>query len=84
MPIRNIETKLTPERKERNRQVFEEAGGSLESYAPTTVPAVNPSLNYLENNEKYQEDVQTYMDYIGSQDDNFLTGFLAGNNTTPD
>jgi hypothetical protein len=84
MPIRQVETKLTPERKERSKQLFTEAAGSLESYVPTTVPAINPTLNYLENNEKYQEDVQTYMDYIGSQDDNFLTGFLAGNNTTPD
>ena len=56
----------------------------LSTYTPTETPMVNPTLRRLENDEEYQEDVEKYMAYIGSQDDGFLNEFLAGNLTTSD
>ena len=82
MPIKRKTIVASKERLASNRQQYQNVDFS--DYVPTEEPLYRPTLQFLENDKDFQEDMETYMAYIGSRDDGFLNEFLAGNFTTDD
>ena len=82
MPIKRKTIVASKERLASNRQQYQNVDFS--DYVPTEEPLYRPTLQFLENDKDFQQDMETYMAYIGSQDDGFLNEFLAGNFTTDD
>jgi len=82
MPIKRKTLRTSPEIIQANRDSYNSVDFS--DYIPSQEPKLNPNLQYLENNEDFQEDMELYMQYIASQDDNFIDQILSGTLATDD
>lgn len=82
MPIKRKTLTTDTEVIRANRDAYSSV--DLSGYIPSQQPSLRPTLQYLENNEDFQEDVELYMEYIGSQDDNFIDQILSGTLATDD
>jgi len=82
MPIKRKTLRTSPEIIQANRDSYNSVDFS--DYIPSQQPRLDPNLQYLENNEDFQEDMELYMEYIASQDDNFIDQILSGTLATDD
>ena len=82
MPIKRKTLRTSPEIIQANRDSYDSVDFS--DYTISQQPRLDPNLQYLENNEEFQEDMELYMQYIASQDDNFIDQILSGTLATDD
>lgn len=82
MPIKRKTLRTSPEIIQANRDSYDSVDFS--DYTMSQQPRLDPNLQYLENNEDFQEDMELYMQYIASQDDNFIDQILSGTLATDD
>ena len=82
MPIKRKTLRTSPEIIQANRDSYNSV--DLSDYTISQEPRLDPNLQYLENNEDFQEDMELYMEYIASQDDGFVDQILSGTLATDD
>lgn len=82
MPVKRKTLRTSPEIIQANRDSYNSV--DLSDYIPSQQPRLDPNLQYLENNEDFQEDMELYMEYIASQDDNVVDQMLSGTLATDD
>ncbi len=82
MPIKRKTLRTSPEIIQANRDSYNSV--DLSDYTMSQEPRLDPNLQYLENNEDFQEDMELYMEYIASQDDGFVDQILSGTLATDD
>ena len=82
MPIKRKTLRTNPEIIQANRDSYNSV--DLSDYTMSQEPRLDPNLQYLENNEDFQEDMELYMEYIASQDDGFVDQILSGTLATDD
>src|SRR5210317_21235 len=82
MPIKRKTLRTSPEIIQANRDSYNSV--DLSDYTISQKPRLDPNLQYLENNEDFQEDMELYMEYIAFQDDNVVDQMLSGTLATDD